>query len=854
MAYMPLSSLQCGSAAVVWGWTDPQTEKEYALLACNTGVSFVDITSPAAPVFVGHLPGAAANSSWRDVKTIGNYAYVGSEASGHGIQVFDLTHLRNVTNPPATFAEDAHYAPVGRSHTLATNPSNNMLYAAGSQNTCSGDLHQINVANPLAPTGAGCVALNGYVHEAQCVTYTGPDIAHQGKQICVTSNGRFDDSDTVSIVDVTNPAAPVQLSRVSYAGRGYTHQSWLTEDQQYMLLNDEFDEEDFNHPTRTYVWNVKNLDAPQLMGYFSGRTAAIDHNIYIRGNYAFCSNYRAGLSILDIRNIAQGPAGLTEFGYFDIYPSDDQPGYNGAWGNYPYFQSGTVVVSGIEQGLYILKPQFLPTLTVNDVSVTEGTGASPRLLTFTVTLSAPSPLNTIVQYSTANGTATAGTDYVAASGSIVIPAGETTRTKQIGIVGDGVLEGDETFYLNLSSAINAEIADNQGAATIIDDDTGLSMLSIGDAAVAEGDSGTKEVTVTVTRSAPLAGSASVEYATADGTATSGDYSGGSGTIAFADGESSKSVIFSIAGDLTIEPNESFSVVLTNPVNAGLADSEGAVTIINDDILEVTGLSPTSGPAAGGTVVNLTGSRFHAGMSVHFGDTDATNVTVVSDTTATATTVAMPAATLLPVAAHQATFAPTDIRHRALVTFFSDFIDVSADHLFHSAIEKLYRLGVTSGCGGGAYCPNDPVRRYQMSVFLLRSKFGSVYTPPAATGVFADLPADSPYAAWAEKLYADGVTAGCLTDPLRYCPSDEVTRAQMAIFLLKTKEGGAYTPPACVGTFTDLPCSSPIAPWAEELFRRGITSGCGDGNYCPSDAVTRGQMAHFLVQTFGLQPD
>jgi choice-of-anchor B domain-containing protein len=859
MSFMPLSAVQCGSAAVVWGWTDPLNGKEYALLACNNGVSFVDISNPEVPVLVGRLPGAAANSTWRDVKTIGNWAYVGSEATNHGVQIFDLTRLRSVTSPPQTFTADAHYPTVGRSHTLATNPANNMLYASGSQTTCGGDLHQIDVSNPLAPVGRGCLTLNGYVHEAQCTTYIGPDTAHQGKQICVTSNGRFDDSDTLSIVDVTNPAAAVQLSRVSYPQDGYTHQTWFTEDQQYMLLNDEFDEQDFDANTRTHIWDVRNLDEPVYMGFYTGRTSAVDHNIYIRGNYAFCSNYRAGLSILDVRNIAAGPSGISEFGYFDIYPQDDAADYNANWGNYPYFPSGLVALSGIEQGLFIVKPKFLPTLSVNDVSVAEGTGET-RLVTFTVTLSAPSTQNVSVDFSIADGTAVAGQDYIAPSpGTIIIPAGQTTRTKQIGIIADSVEENDETFFINLTPRPfgNADITDAQGVATIVDDDLAVSRYSVSDVSINEGDSGTSLVTVVISRSAPLTSAGSVNFMTVDGTATAGmDYDSGSNTVPFDPAEASKQITFTIHGDMAIEPNEFFTVVLSSPVGGEVGDGQATVTIINDDNLSVDAVSPSAGPASGGSAVTFTGSRFGPGLSIHFGETHAMDVLVVNDTTATATTPAMPPATLVPIHAHiDPMHGPTGIRHRGEITFFSNFLDVPNDYLFHSFIEKVFRLGITAGCGSGNYCPEAPVQRQQMAVFLLTAKFSNVYVPPEPQGIFADLPVGDPFTPWAEDLYQKGITAGCASSPLRFCPGDAVTRGQMAVFLLSSKEGPGYTPPPCTGIFADVPCGTdPFAPWIEELYQRGITAGCGGGNYCPFNPVTRGQMALFLVTTFGLTPE
>jgi len=179
-----------------------------------------------------------------------------------------------------------------------------------------------------------------------------------------------------------------------------------------------------------------------------------------------------------------------------------------------------------------------------------------------------------------------------------------------------------------------------------------------------------------------------------------------------------------------------------------------------------------------------------------------------------------------------------------------FNDVAPGAGVYRFVETLFHNGVTAGCGSGNYCPGNATNRGQMAVFLLISREGLSYIPPDATGVFADVPVSSPFAKWIEELAFRGVTAGCGGG--NYCPNNPVTRAQMAVFLLTTLEGGLYSPPPATGVFLDVPASNPFAKWIEELARRGVTAGCGGGNYCPNDSVTRGQMAVFLTTTFGLR--
>jgi choice-of-anchor B domain-containing protein len=274
------------------------------------------------------------------------------------MQVFDLTRLRNIASWPVTFTEDAHYAGFLRAHTLAINEATGFAYAAGSKDTCAGGLHMVDIRNPLAPVFAGCVNQDGYTHETQCAIYRGPDLAYQGHEVCFSAN-----EDTLTIVDITNKSAPEQLSRTTYAGVGYAHQGWLTEDHKYFLLDDELDEQKSGVKSTTYIWDVADLDAPIIKGIYTGQSTAIDHNLYIRGSRAYQGNYRSGLRILDITNI--GAASLSEVAFFDVYPLDDAPQFNGAWSNFPFFPSGIVIVGGIEQGLFVLKPaingQVLPT-------------------------------------------------------------------------------------------------------------------------------------------------------------------------------------------------------------------------------------------------------------------------------------------------------------------------------------------------------------------------------------------------------------------------------------------------------------------------------------------------------------
>ncbi len=370
-AHMPLSVFSSVSGNDIWGWTDPMTNREYALMGLNDGIGFVDVTVPDQPVYLGKLPfhppvspppGASAdddhagNSLWRDVEVFADHAFVVADNAGnHGMQVFDLRQLRTVANPPATFAETAHYAGFGSAHTITLNPQTGFAYVNGTSRSgpCAGGPVFVDVRTPAAPVMAGCFSADGYTHDNQCVTYNGPDLAHVGREICFASN-----EDRLTIVDVTNKAAPVIESRNTYMGSGFTHQGWLTPNHAYFLLDDEFDEMQMSVSTRTHIWDVRDLHAPRRIGIYEAATGAIDHQQFVVGNYLYQSNYRAGLRILDVSGIANGV--LREVAYFDVVPADDAAQFSGTWSNYPFFPSGTVVVSGIEQGMFILRPNLTP--------------------------------------------------------------------------------------------------------------------------------------------------------------------------------------------------------------------------------------------------------------------------------------------------------------------------------------------------------------------------------------------------------------------------------------------------------------------------------------------------------------
>ncbi len=344
----------------IWGWTDPQTGIEYALVGRTDGLAFVSLDDPERPVYVGELPKTAAafTSPWRDVKVYADHAFIVADGAGqHGMQVFDLRQLRDASDTPVTYSSTAVYQGIASAHNIAINEASGFAYIVGSQSggeTCGGGLHMVDIHDPVNPTFAGCFAHGstgragtGYTHDAQCIKYSGPDEDYQGREICLGSN-----ETALSIADVTDKADPRAISSAAYPGLGYVHQGWISEDHRYFLINDEFDELSGIAPrSRTLVWDIEDLDDPVLVREHLGVTTSTDHNLYIRGNLMYQSNYTSGLRILDVSD----PANPTEVGFFDSVTSTDAPGFEGSWSNYPFFESGVVVFTSVNEGLFVVR-------------------------------------------------------------------------------------------------------------------------------------------------------------------------------------------------------------------------------------------------------------------------------------------------------------------------------------------------------------------------------------------------------------------------------------------------------------------------------------------------------------------
>ena len=354
----------------IWGWTDPESGVEYALVGLDDGTVFVSMEDPTAPVVLGKLPTTTTAVTWRDIKTYADHAYIGSEAPQHGMQVFDLTRLRGLeaSDPIRIFEPDVLFTDVGSSHNVVIDEESGFAYLVGFRPNPTADLPAacdvpgfmaVDIREPKNPTFAGCFSdaaievagrTAGYTHDAQCLVYRGPDADYQGRQLCFAAN-----EDVVTVFDVEDKQNVSIISMAQYPGATYSHQGWLTSDQRYLLLDDELDEiSGVSATQRTLVFDLADLDEPEFMYEWDSGLPVIDHNQYVVGNYSYQSNYKAGLRIIDVSRIGEGE--MTEVGFFDTFPQGQDVQFGGQWSNFPYFESGLVIANDSQNGLFILQP------------------------------------------------------------------------------------------------------------------------------------------------------------------------------------------------------------------------------------------------------------------------------------------------------------------------------------------------------------------------------------------------------------------------------------------------------------------------------------------------------------------
>ncbi|GIE95486.1 choice-of-anchor B family protein [Paractinoplanes rishiriensis] len=347
LSFLPQSALGGGGSSSMWHWTDPRDSNEYILYCRSNGVSFVNVTDPVNPRYVGNLPSArGVSSTWCDVRTYQHYAYIGKDGVDHGIQVFDLNKLQGVTTTQ-TFTASAHFTGLTFSHTLWINQDTGFLYVSGA-NTCKKGLTVYDIKSPLSLRQVACYDREKYSHEAIVLNYNGPDTRFTGREIAFNFTGP-----SFQILDVTDKAAIRVLSSLAHPGASFIHQGFPTSDFKNIIVNDELISNRGGSPD--FVYNIEKLDAARYVGKdLSERGEFINHNGYTVGKLHYQASYRGGLRILD--TTAAAAADLPEVGYFDTEPAVNDSKFSGTWMALPFLSNGVIAVQSMGVGLYLVRP------------------------------------------------------------------------------------------------------------------------------------------------------------------------------------------------------------------------------------------------------------------------------------------------------------------------------------------------------------------------------------------------------------------------------------------------------------------------------------------------------------------
>ena len=571
------------------------------MIGFNNGVSVVDVTDPADPFEVGYLTGG--DSLWRDVKVLQtydrdagrwhSYGYASTEAPD-GLAVIDLTGLPNAVSLAGVHTDNttSHNVYVSNVEYATNTPVAEwpapLLQVLGS-NQRSGAFRSYTLGDPAVPVLAGqSPAESGerYTHDATSMLVTDERAAACGSG-AGSCEVLFDFSEsTFDLWDLSDQANPKLLSSTTYDGVGYVHSGWWSEDQRYLYVHDEYDEQDNGLRTTLRVFNLASLQSPVQTTVWTGPTEAIDHNGYVRGNRYYMSNYTRGLTVLDIT----APGAPREVGHFDTYPVSDSAVFDGAWGVYPFLPSGSLLVSDYNSGLYVLGDRTR-SVAQGQIGFADRTfgGEEGTDAVVSVSRSEGTSGRVLVDY-TVVGLSAGPEDYKAAQGTLAWAAGDAgERTITVPLLSDADAEPIERALVRLSNPIGGAVLSDVNLASLFIGDPGASV-SVGFAERAIGvPAGAERAIVTVRRLGSPSGALEVSWSSQPGTAEAGvDYRETSGRLRWEDGDARPR---SIVVDLL--PREASETVSTFQVQLSAAD--GGVLAETHKVDVRIGGVPSDGP-------------------------------------------------------------------------------------------------------------------------------------------------------------------------------------------------------------------------------------------------------------------
>jgi len=393
----------------IFGWTNPTNGHEYAIVGLEDGTAFVEVTNPEVPFYLGFLEGHdGKNSTSRAINTFGNYAYIVANAEDHGMQIFDLTQLSTLSNNDGHFIfNETSYFGIhfdgtkvidndlsifpstqdsneGFAKNIVINEESSFAYLIGSNN-CNGGLYMLNLTSPLDPVAVGCFSEFESIRDAQCVIYDGVDTDYLNSEICFITY-----STGLGIVDVTEKDNPTVISILEESDFMNINQGRLTKDKRFFIVGDGDDGDIHIH-----ICDVSNLDFIAIRDTVDSNVKAMHGNVFVKGDFLFQAAYRGGLRILNLSNISNSQ--LPEIGSFDTTPSLSGDGYEGVNNVYPFFASGTIIISSTNEGIFIVRStriSEMPSISPSPTSYIPS--YAPSLSPVNLSLEVPPPIDTLV--------------------------------------------------------------------------------------------------------------------------------------------------------------------------------------------------------------------------------------------------------------------------------------------------------------------------------------------------------------------------------------------------------------------------------------------------------------------------
>jgi len=605
ISHVDLPEISTGpqSAADIWGFVDLNSNREYTLIGVNTGTAVIDTTNPDVPQLIGFIPGQS--TSWRDIKVYQfyddalnrwqAYAYVTADGASDGLFVIDLTGLPHSIQKLGYVSdfERAHNVFVANSDYstgLSLTGDVPQLIIAGSDLAASanndGQFRIYSLDDPRSPGFVSTAATAGDMHDtttffvtdqrknSQCVNAVNADAC----EVLVDFSGS-----SVDIWDITIANNPVRLSQSQYPNRAFAHSGWQTEDGLYLFVQDEFDESGFGLNTTLNVLSLANLASPAHAGTWTGPQLARDHNGFVRGNRYYMTNYTRGLTVLDITD----PTSPSDVGYFDTYGADDSVKFEGAWGVYPFFNSGTIAVSDINTGLYLLK-ELTRNVQQGSLAFSSQSFAADEGLQTSITVQrvAGNTGDVSVDFQIVPGTAD-NSDFQTTTGTLNWADGDNSdKSIVIDLTDDLTVEGMEQIILRLVSPRGGATLGESNTTTLYVSDPGAqSQVRFLDTLIESGETGLSTVFLIVQRVGSALGQVSIDYDISGGDASVGADFGGdtSGTLTWSDGDAiPKAIIISITNDTDGEATEFFEMSLSNPQGATAPSNAIARVNISSD--------------------------------------------------------------------------------------------------------------------------------------------------------------------------------------------------------------------------------------------------------------------------------